>query len=73
MTPRPETATLGGDTGNPLVISRIITGLWQLAGGHDEHVDVGACADTIRAFVAAGLSTFDMADRESVGMSVSKS
>lgn len=33
--PKPERTTIGGST----VIPRMINGLWQLAGGHDELVD----------------------------------
>jgi hypothetical protein len=33
---RPEKTIIGGS----IEISRMITGLWQLAGGHDQHVDL---------------------------------
>jgi hypothetical protein len=33
--PTPERTVIGGS----LEIPRIISGLWQLAGGHDDHVD----------------------------------
>lgn len=33
---RPERATIGGS----LEISRMLNGLWQLAGGHDKDVDI---------------------------------
>jgi aryl-alcohol dehydrogenase-like predicted oxidoreductase len=42
-------------------IPRVIRGGWQLAGGHGEVVADAAVAD-MRAFVDAGLDTFDCAD-----------
>jgi predicted oxidoreductase len=57
--PTPETAILGGS----LEISRMITGLWQLAGGHDTHIQLDECAKEMRPLIEAGLTTFDMADR----------
>lgn len=42
-------------------ISRLIKGGWQLAGGHGE-VDGAAARRDMRAFVDAGLTTFDCAD-----------
>ncbi|KAL7408935.1 NADP-dependent oxidoreductase domain-containing protein [Mrakia frigida] len=43
--------------------NRIITGLWQLAGGHDEKVDVESCSRVMEELVQKGLAmTFDMAD-----------
>lgn len=62
MTPRPETYTIAPNSGNALVVSRLITGLWQLAGGHGQ-VDVAACTQSMNEYVDAGLTTFDMADR----------
>ena len=45
---------------------RIITGLWQLAGGHDQKPDVESCSRVMEELVLKGLAlTFDMADRES--------
>ncbi|KAL1413364.1 hypothetical protein Q8F55_001124 [Vanrija albida] len=61
MTSATDTAVLGEGTANPLRISRLVTGLWQLAGGHGA-ADVRACAAAIGAYVDAGLGTFDMAD-----------
>ena len=37
---KPERTTIGGS----LNIPRMISGLWQLAGGHDQNVDVEAAA-----------------------------
>jgi len=55
-----ERTTLGGD----LQISRILTGLWQVAdmerGGRT--LDPAAAADAMQPYVDAGLTTFDMAD-----------
>jgi aryl-alcohol dehydrogenase-like predicted oxidoreductase len=42
-------------------IPRIVRGGWQLAGGHGE-VDADAAVADMRAFVDAGLDTFDCAD-----------
>lgn len=42
-------------------IPRVITGGWQLAGGHGP-VDPVAAQDTLRAFIDAGLTAFDCAD-----------
>lgn len=47
-----------------LEVSRVITGLWQIAdlerGG--EPVDAAATAEAMRPYLAAGLTSFDMAD-----------
>lgn len=43
------------------VISRLIKGGWQLAGGHGA-VDAAAAIADMRAYVAAGITTFDCAD-----------
>ncbi len=43
------------------VISRVIKGGWQLAGGHGEVSRDAAIAD-MAAYVAAGITTFDCAD-----------
>lgn len=42
--PKPERTTIGGS----LEIPRMLNGLWQLAGGHDENVDIKAAADAMR-------------------------
>ena len=42
-------------------ISRIIKGGWHLAGGHG-HIDKPQALDDMRAFVEAGITTFDCAD-----------
>jgi hypothetical protein len=39
-TPKPERTTIGGS----LEIPRMINGLWQLAGGHDQDVDITTAA-----------------------------
>lgn len=38
--PKPERTTIGGS----LDISRMVSGLWQLAGGHDEKIDLAVAA-----------------------------
>ncbi|MGQ0639348.1 MAG: aldo/keto reductase [Gemmatimonadaceae bacterium] len=47
-----------------LEISRIVTGLWQVADmeRHDGPLDVDAAAAAMQAYLQAGLTTFDMAD-----------
>lgn len=39
----PEQAIIGSE----LAIPRMISGLWQLAGGHDEKVDIGEAAEAM--------------------------
>ncbi|KAI0107193.1 NADP-dependent oxidoreductase domain-containing protein [Nemania sp. FL0031] len=53
-----DRTTIGGDVSIP----RMISGLWQLAGGHDKKVDVDAAARAIEGLVDLGLDCFDMAD-----------
>lgn len=59
MTEQPDRTSLGA-----LEISRIVTGLWQVAdmekGG--ETLDPEQAADHLQAYAKAGFSTFDMAD-----------
>lgn len=38
---RPERAVIGGS----LEISRMINGLWQLAGGHDKDVNIAVASN----------------------------
>ena len=47
-----------------LQISRVLTGLWQIADMEREgrRLDLDAAADAIPAYVDAGLTSFDMAD-----------
>jgi len=47
-----------------LEISRVLTGLWQIADMEREgaQVDLGTAAAEMRKYVEAGLTTFDMAD-----------
>jgi aryl-alcohol dehydrogenase-like predicted oxidoreductase/enamine deaminase RidA (YjgF/YER057c/UK114 family) len=47
-----------------LSISRVLTGLWQLADMErdDRQLDLAAAARAMNAYVGAGLTTFDMAD-----------
>jgi aryl-alcohol dehydrogenase-like predicted oxidoreductase len=40
----------------------MVSGLWQLAGGHDENIDIGAAAQAMHPLLDAGLECFDMAD-----------
>ncbi|KAI0536115.1 NADP-dependent oxidoreductase domain-containing protein [Xylaria digitata] len=53
-----ERTTIGGDTSIP----RIISGLWQLAGGHDEQVNIDEAARKMELLAKAGFDCFDMAD-----------
>ncbi|KAL3422267.1 endoribonuclease L-PSP [Phlyctema vagabunda] len=55
--PKPESASIGA-----LVVPRLISGLWQLAGGHDDEVDVESAATFMLPLIKAGLNCFDMAD-----------
>jgi aryl-alcohol dehydrogenase-like predicted oxidoreductase/enamine deaminase RidA (YjgF/YER057c/UK114 family) len=47
-----------------LMISRVLTGLWQLADMERDgrSIDLDHAADAMRPYVTAGLTTFDMAD-----------
>jgi aryl-alcohol dehydrogenase-like predicted oxidoreductase/enamine deaminase RidA (YjgF/YER057c/UK114 family) len=47
-----------------LSVSRVVTGLWQIADmeRHGRTVDARHAASAMSAYVAAGLTTFDMAD-----------
>ncbi|KAI0455949.1 NADP-dependent oxidoreductase domain-containing protein [Xylaria acuta] len=54
----PEQIIIGGDTSIP----RMISGLWQLAGGHDERVDIDAAARAMEPLINLGFNCFDMAD-----------
>ncbi|HKK74503.1 MAG TPA: aldo/keto reductase [Saprospiraceae bacterium] len=47
-----------------LHISKILTGLWQIADmeRNDQQLDLDATADAMQPYLDAGLSTFDMAD-----------
>ena len=58
-----EHVTIGPHSPRPLTIPRILTGLWQLAGGHDAEVDVQSAAEEMSTLVDRGLTGFDMADR----------
>ncbi|KAM3087390.1 hypothetical protein ACMFMG_001485 [Clarireedia jacksonii] len=55
---KPERTIIGGS----LEIPRMINGLWQLAGGHDQNIDVTAAASAMEPLIDAGLDCFDMAD-----------
>lgn len=41
--PVPERTIIGGS----LEIPRMINGLWQLAGGHDQDIDISAAAEAM--------------------------
>ncbi|KAH9998899.1 NADP-dependent oxidoreductase domain-containing protein [Xylariaceae sp. FL0662B] len=56
--PKPERTLLGGD----VEIPRMVSGLWQLAGGHDQNMDIITAAKAIAPLIDAGLDCFDMAD-----------
>ena len=60
MTQKPETTALSDD----LTISRVLTGLWQVADMEKEGrtLDPEASADHLAAYVADGFTSFDMAD-----------
>jgi aryl-alcohol dehydrogenase-like predicted oxidoreductase/enamine deaminase RidA (YjgF/YER057c/UK114 family) len=60
MAPMVERCDLSSD----LSISRVVTGLWQLADMERDGrtVDVDRAAAAMRPYVEAGLTTFDMAD-----------
>ncbi|OLN97730.1 putative oxidoreductase [Colletotrichum chlorophyti] len=58
MAPKVERTTVAGS----IEIPRILNGLWQLAGGHDQNVDVAAAAKAMGPLIDAGLDGFDMAD-----------
>jgi aryl-alcohol dehydrogenase-like predicted oxidoreductase/enamine deaminase RidA (YjgF/YER057c/UK114 family) len=47
-----------------LTVARVVTGLWQIADLERDGrtIDLAAAADAMRAYVDAGLTTFDMAD-----------
>ncbi|EKD13033.1 endoribonuclease L-PSP [Drepanopeziza brunnea f. sp. 'multigermtubi' MB_m1] len=49
-----------------LEIPRMISGLWQLAGGHDTAVDFDVAAAVMDALAHSGLGAFDMADHYGV-------
>ncbi|KAI0407711.1 NADP-dependent oxidoreductase domain-containing protein [Xylaria palmicola] len=55
---KPEQTTIGGDT----LIPRMISGLWQLAGGHDKDINVDTAARAMEGLANSGLNCFDMAD-----------
>ncbi|KAI8313049.1 hypothetical protein K4K61_008949 [Colletotrichum sp. SAR11_59] len=57
-TSKVERTTIAGS----IEIPRILNGLWQLAGGHDQDVDVAAAARAMKPLIDAGLDAFDMAD-----------
>ncbi|KAF3767064.1 Aldo/keto reductase [Cryphonectria parasitica EP155] len=46
-----------------LEIPRIINGLWQLAGGHDQKVDIENASAAMDILIDSGLDCFDMADQ----------
>ncbi|KAL4968171.1 NADP-dependent oxidoreductase domain-containing protein [Aspergillus stella-maris] len=56
--PIPERTTIAGD----IEVPHIISGLWQLAGGHDAHVNIETAAAAMNPLLDAGLNCFDMAD-----------
>ncbi|KAI8229900.1 putative endoribonuclease l-psp protein [Colletotrichum sp. SAR 10_96] len=57
-TSKVERTTIAGS----IEIPRILNGLWQLAGGHDQDVDVAAAAKAMKPLIDTGLDAFDMAD-----------
>ena len=63
MAPTIEHTTIGPNSSHPLTVPRILTGLWQLAGGHDANLDLDSAAEHMGMLVRRGLTGFDMADR----------
>ncbi|KAF4637234.1 hypothetical protein G7Y89_g850 [Cudoniella acicularis] len=57
-TVRPERTIIGVT----LEIPRMISGLWQLAGGHHKDVKIADASNAIESLIKAGLECFDMAD-----------
>ncbi|TGO67744.1 hypothetical protein BOTNAR_0036g00200 [Botryotinia narcissicola] len=55
---KPERTLIGGSIDIPSMVSE----LWQLAGGHDQNVDVKAAAKAMEPLIEAGLDCFDIAD-----------
>lgn len=43
--PRPERTTIAGS----IEVPRIINGLWQLAGGHDQDINISVAAESMKA------------------------
>ena len=60
MTTQPERVSLTHD----LTISRVVTGLWQIADMERDGapLDLAATAEAMQPYVDAGFTTFDMAD-----------
>ncbi|KAK1574580.1 endoribonuclease L-PSP [Colletotrichum navitas] len=58
LPPKVERTTIAGS----IEIPRMLHGLWQLAGGHDQDVDVAAAAEAMGPLIDVGLDGFDMAD-----------
>ncbi|KAF6827386.1 endoribonuclease L-PSP [Colletotrichum musicola] len=56
--PQVERTTIAGS----IEIPRMLNGLWQLAGGHDQEVDISAAAANMAPLIDAGLDGFDVAD-----------
>ncbi|KAL4935045.1 NADP-dependent oxidoreductase domain-containing protein [Aspergillus oleicola] len=56
--PTPERTTIAGD----IEIPRMVSGLWQLAGGHDQDVNIESAAAAMNPLIDVGLNCFDMAD-----------
>ena len=64
MSNPPDTAVERWDLAPDLSISRVITGLWQIADMERDgkELDLAATAREMEPYVEAGLTTFDMAD-----------
>ncbi|KAF6795822.1 endoribonuclease L-PSP, partial [Colletotrichum sojae] len=56
--PQVERTTIAGS----MEIPRMLNGLWQLAGGHDQDVDISSAAANVAPLIDAGLDGFDVAD-----------
>lgn len=63
MAPKVETFSLGADSGNPVAVSRVTARLPHVRDAHGR-VDVQASVDAMRKFVASGITTFDIGERE---------
>ncbi|KAF8069488.1 PLR1 [Scenedesmus sp. PABB004] len=59
--PAPAAVTLAPPGTSPLSVSPLITGCWQLAGGHGREIYDGL-EETLSAYADAGLTSFDTAD-----------
>ena len=64
MTERTPTRPERRELAPGLIISRVVTGLWQVADMERDRgpLDLDRAAEALRAYADAGFDTFDMAD-----------